>query len=129
MKLASTICRYLLGLIFVVFGSNGFLHFIKAPPPSSAFGAQFMTVVNDSHFMILIFLLQLLAGAMLLIGRFVPLAFVVLAAVLTNILNYHVTMDPAGIGPGLFATVLWVVVALPFRRNFDGVLTPEASSP
>jgi hypothetical protein len=36
MKVASTIARYLLGLIFTVFGLNGFLNFIHQPPPANS---------------------------------------------------------------------------------------------
>jgi putative oxidoreductase len=118
MKLASTIARYLLGLIFTVFGANGFLHFIPAVPPATAFGAQFLMVAFASHFMVLIFLLQLVAGISLLVDRFVPLALVVLGAILTNILNYHITMDPGGIGPSLASTVFWILVAQKYRGNF-----------
>jgi putative oxidoreductase len=40
MKITSTIARYLLGLIFLTFGLNGFLHFIPTPPPTGV-AAQF----------------------------------------------------------------------------------------
>ncbi|MBD5654587.1 MAG: hypothetical protein IAI50_05325 [Candidatus Eremiobacteraeota bacterium] len=126
MKLASTIGRYLLGIMFTVFGANGFLHFISQPPPASPLALQFLTAAVTSHFMVLIFLLQLIAGILLLIDRLVPLALVVLAAILTNILNYHITMDPGGIGPGLVATLLWILTALAYRYNFRGILAIEA---
>ncbi len=126
MQLAATIARYLLGVMFTVFGANGFLHFLKQPPPSSAFAMQFLTAVSGSGFMILIFALQLVAGLLLLADRFVPLALVVLAAILINILNFHLTMDPGGIAPGLVATVLWFIVAFGFRANFRALLTPNA---
>ncbi len=122
MKVASTISRYLLGFLFTVFGANGFLHFIPQPPPSTLYAAQFLTVVSNAHFMVLIFLLQLVCGILLLVDRYVPLALVVLAAIIVNILNYHVTMDPGGIVPGLVATVLWFITAIAFRAAFRGVL-------
>ena len=128
MQRASTICRYLLGILFTVFGANGFLHFIKQPPPSSAFAGQFLTAVSGSHFMVLVFLVQLIAGVLLLLDRYVPLALVVLAAVLVNILDYHITMDPGGIAPGLIATALWFVTAQRFRNNFRGMLVPKAEA-
>jgi hypothetical protein len=43
-----------------------------------------------------------------------------------NILDYHVTMDPGGLAPGLVATVLWIVAAQNYRRNFSGLLAPKA---
>jgi len=126
MKLASTISRYLLGVMFTIFGANGFLHFLKQPPPSSELAMQFLTSASASHFFVLIFLLQLASGVLLLADRFVPLALVVLAAILTNILNYHLTMDPGGIAPGLVATLLWFLTAQNFRYDFRGLFASKA---
>jgi len=123
MKIASTVARYLLGLMFTVFGLNGFLHFIHQPPPPSALAMQYFQVVSVSHYMDLIFLLQVIAGVLLLVGRFVPLALTVLAAILTNILLFHLTMDPKGIGPGAFATILWFLVFHANRLSFRPLLS------
>src|SRR5215472_12209322 len=95
MKIAAMISRYLLGLLFTVFGLNGFLHFIPQPPPAKPVALQFLTAVSVSHFMGVVFLVQLIGGVALLAGRFVPFAIAILAPVLVNILNYHLTMDPA----------------------------------
>ncbi len=126
MNLASTICRYLLGVMFTVFGLNGFLHFIPMAAPASPLAQQFMTVSSQSHFFVLIFFFQLAAGLLLLSGRFVPLALVILAGVLINVLNYHLTMDPAGIGIGLLATIFWFVTAFKYRANFRGIFAARA---
>jgi putative oxidoreductase len=124
----STVSRYLLGLLFTVFGANGFLHFIQQPPPSTAYAVQFFTAVIGSHFMTLIFLIQLIAGVLLLVNRFVPLSLVVLAGVIVNILNFHITMDPGGIVPGVIATFLWFSAVLPYRSNFHFLFTPTLKS-
>jgi hypothetical protein len=50
MKIASTIARYLLSLVFIVFGLNGFLHFIPQPPPPSEMAGQYFTVMFASHY-------------------------------------------------------------------------------
>ncbi len=126
MKIASTVSRYLLGIMFAVFGANGFLHFIKQPPPSSADALQFLTSVTDSHYMVLIFLLQFIAGVLLLVGRFVPLALVVLGAILVNILDFHVTMDPQGLAPGSIATILWLGAVWGERHTLGAMFTPTS---
>ena len=118
MKTASTLARYLLGIIFFVFGLNGFLHFIHQPPPSNPLAIQFFVAASASHYMAVVFLAQIIGGILLLAGRFVPLGLAVLAPVLVNILDFHITMDPGGIGPGLIATILWVIVFLPYRFSF-----------
>ena len=124
MKLTTTIARYLLGLMFTVFGLNGFLHFIPQPPPASPLAQQFFTVMVASHFFVIVFLVQLIGGILLLVNRFVPLALVLLAPVLVNILNYHALMDPAGLPIGLVAVVLWGIVFYGVRRAFAGILRP-----
>jgi putative oxidoreductase len=125
-KLVSIICRYLLGLLFTVFGANGFLHFLKPPPPSSIHAMQFFTVVTVSHYMVLPFLAQLIGGLLLLADLYVPFALVMLAAVLVNIWDFHLTMDRPGVVPAVIATLLWVVAALPYRANFRGLFAQKA---
>ena len=121
MKITATVSRYLLGLLFTVFGLNGFLHFIHQPPPANPLALQFFSAVFASHFMATVLLVEIVGGILLLAGRFVPLALAVLAPVLVNILNYHITMDPGGIGPALFATIFWVMVFLPYRSCFTPI--------
>ncbi len=128
MRLATTIARYLLGFMFTVFGLNGFFHFIHQPPPSSASAMQYMTVMSQTHYFALIFAIQLVSGILLLVNRFVPLALVLLAPVLVNILLYHLLMDPAGIGIGLLATVLWFLIFFGVRRAFNGIFQSRFAS-
>lgn len=127
MKIVSTIARYLLGLMFTVFGLNGFLNFIHQPPPANPFAIQFFTAIMASHFAAFFFAVQLAGGLLLLSGFFVPLALTLLAAELYNILAFHLTMSP-GIAPGLVACVLWVLVFLQYRDSFKGVLAAKPST-
>ena len=87
MKIVSITARYLLGLLFTVFGLNGFLHFINQPPPSEPLALQFLVAVSASHFAAFFFAVQVVGGLLLLSGYFVPLALILLAAELYN-LNY-----------------------------------------
>jgi putative oxidoreductase len=121
MKTASIISRYLLGLIFTVFGLNGFLNFIHQPPPTDPLTIQFLVSVSQSHFAAFFFAIQVLGGLLLLSGYFVPLALTLLAAELYNILAFHLTLAPASIPPALVASVLWVLVFLQYRESFKGI--------
>jgi hypothetical protein len=125
MKIAFTIARYLLGLMFTVFGFNGFLHFIPLGLPSNPLALQYMIVMSTSHYFVLVYFFQALAGLLLLANRFVPLAIAILAPILVNILLYHVLMDPRGALPGAFATLIWVVVYWGHRANFRGIFEPK----
>ena len=125
MKTASTISRYLLGLMFTVFGLNGFLNFIHQPPPPNPLAIQFFIATGASHFAAFFFAAQLIGGLLLLSGFFVPLALTVLAAELYNILAFHLTLAPATIAPALLAAVLWVLVFLQYRASFKNVLAAK----
>jgi putative oxidoreductase len=120
MKIASTIARYLLGFIFLVFGLNGFLHFIPMPPPSGLAG-QFMGALFVSHFLVIVFLLQLIPAILLLINRYVPLALVLLGPVIVNIVLFHAFMAPSGLPLALVVTVLWLLTAAGVHVAFHGI--------
>jgi|SRR5476649_88008 len=128
MKVVSVIARYLLGLMFTVFGLNGFLHFIHQPPPANPLAMQFFVAVSASHFAAFFFALQVLGGLLLLSGFFVPLALTLLAAELYNILAFHLTMAPDSIFPALVACVLWVLIFLEYRNSFNGVLSARPAA-
>ena len=123
MKITSTIARYLLGLMFTIFGLNGFLNFIHQPPPTNPLAIQFFTAIAGSHFAAFFFAVQLLGGLLLLSGYFVPLALTLLAAEIYNILAFHITLSPATIAPGLLAAVLWILVFARYRDSFRSILT------
>ena len=122
MKTVSIIARYLLGLMFTVFGLNGFLNFIHQPPPTNPLAIQFFVSISASHFATFFFAVQLLGGLLLLSGFFVPLALTLLAAEIYNILAFHLTLAPASIAPALVASVLWILVFLQYRASFKDVL-------
>ena len=127
MKIVSVIARYLLGLMFTVFGLNGFLNFIHQPPPTNPLAMQFFVAISASHFAVFFFAMQVIGGLLLLSGFFVPLALTVLAAELYNILAFHLTLSP-GIAPALVACVLWVLVFLQYRNSFNGVLAARPAA-
>jgi uncharacterized membrane protein YphA (DoxX/SURF4 family) len=117
MKIVFLAARLLLGLIFFVIGLNGFLWFMPAPP-LTGFPAEWQTVVVGSHFIWFTSGVQVICGIMLLTNQYVPLALVVLGAVLSNILVFHITMLPSGLPLALLTTAIWVVACLPYRSHF-----------
>jgi putative oxidoreductase len=120
MKTISAIARYLAGGIFLVFGLNGFLHFIPLPPPTGVAG-QFMGALFVSHYLMLIFGFQVIGAVLLLANRFVPLALAILAPVIVNILAFHALMAPNGLPFALFVTVLWALIFVDVRPAFAGL--------
>jgi putative oxidoreductase len=124
MKTASVIARYLAGVIFLVFGLNGFLHFIPFPPPEGIAG-QFIGALYLSHYLWVIFAFQVIAGVLLLVNRYVPLAVALLAPVIVNILTFHALMAPSGLPLALFVAVLWTLIFIDVRQAFSGLFQPR----
>jgi putative oxidoreductase len=122
MKIITVIARFLLGLIFLVFGLNGFLHFIPSPPPPSGTAGQFVGALFVSHYLVPIFLLQIISAVLLLVNRYVPLALTLLAPIIVNILLIHILMLPSGLLLAIVVTVLWIVVFVGVRSAFGGLL-------
>lgn len=120
MKIVSTIARYLLGLIFLTFGLNGFLHFIPMPPPTGV-AAQFFGALFVSHYYVVIFLLQIVPAVLLLANRYVALGVVILAPIIVNIFFFHLLMAPAGLPLALLVAVLWFLVAWTVRPALRGI--------
>src|ERR1700693_5452427 len=125
MRIASIIARYLLGLIFLVFGLNGFLHFIPMPPPKGL-AAQFGGAIFASHYWVVVFGLQVIGGLLLLVNRFVPLALVLLGPVIVNIFFFHVLMAPEGIPLAAVVVILWTILALRNKQHLAGIFVQRA---
>ncbi len=121
MKIAALIARLLLGLIFVVFGLNGFLNFLSMGPMPTGTAGQFIGALFQSHFYYAVAAVQIIGGVLLLVNRFVPLALVFLGAVIVNILFYHVFMNPSGVLLAIIVAILWLIVFYRHRQYFSGV--------
>lgn len=127
MRIASIIARYLLGLIFLVFGLNGFLHFIPMPPPKGALAAQFGGAIFASHYWVVVFSIQVLGGVLLLVNRFVPLALVLLGPVIVNIFFFHALMAPEGLPLAIVVVVLWSILAVRYKQYLAGIFVQRAA--
>jgi uncharacterized membrane protein YphA (DoxX/SURF4 family) len=96
MKVSSklpTVARVLLGLVFTVFGLNGFLHFIPQPPPPTSALAFFGGLAAAGYFLPLLSGAEVLGGVLLLAG-FVPLGITLLAPIIVNIVAFHTFLAP-----------------------------------
>jgi len=124
MKILTNISRFLLGLIFLVFGLNGFLHFIPMPPPNGVAG-QFLGSMFVTKYLVFVFAIQLIGGVLLLINRYVPIALTILGPIIVNILLFHSLMNPAGLGLAVFVTILWGIVFASVRSAFAGIFQAQ----
>ena len=123
MKYAILIARVLLGIVFVVFASNAFLHFIPTPPLQGQAGA-FIGALIASGYIYAVAMLQIVGGLLLLIGRFVPLGLALLSPIIVNIMLYHICLDPSGLPVAIFVSLLALFLLWVHRDRFTALLKP-----
>jgi uncharacterized membrane protein YphA (DoxX/SURF4 family) len=120
------IARILVGLILFVFGLNGFCHFIPFPPMSGPPADFAAAMTAAGYFFPFVHGTEVAAGALLLSGRFVPLALTVIAPVVLNILMFHAFLAPSGLGPPVAITALGALIAWGYRSTFRVLLRADA---
>lgn len=117
MKIVAIIARVLLGLMFFVFGLNPFLKFMPMPPLEGEWG-RFLGALIVSHYVWVVGAVQVISGALFLIGRYVPLGIALSGPVIVNIIVYHVTMHPSQAQPAMLATICWIILFWRYRASF-----------
>ncbi|MEP6686220.1 MAG: hypothetical protein ABJB22_05535 [Verrucomicrobiota bacterium] len=123
MKYAIIIARVLLGLVFAIFGSNAFLHFIPTPPMQGQAGA-FIGALISSGYIYAIAILQVVGGLLLLVGRFIPLGLTLLGPVIVNIMLYHIFLDPSGLPVAIVVSILALFLLWIYRYRFPAIFQP-----
>jgi uncharacterized membrane protein YphA (DoxX/SURF4 family) len=124
MKYATVIARVLLGLMFTVFGSNIFFHFLPMPEQKPSLATDFSKALMASHYMYVIGFLQVAGGLLLLIGRYVPLGLTLLGPVIVNILLFHIFLETTGLPLALVVSALALFLLWRYRANFAGLVKP-----
>jgi putative oxidoreductase len=124
MKIAVVIARVLLGLVFLFFGANNLFHFLPNPPIPG--DAGIISTIMFTHGWITFHgLLYVIAGILLLVGRYVPVALVILGPILVNILLFHFTLMPAGFLPGVVCAALEIFLIYAYWPAFRGIFTSK----
>lgn len=125
MRHIPTVLRVLLGLLFVITGLNGFLHFLPMPPPEGPAATVMGGFAAARYLFPLIFATQLAGGALLLVGRFVPLGLTLLAPVIVNIFLFHLALTPPA-PVAFFVLFAEVYLAWSYRDAFRPMLDMNA---
>ena len=124
MKVLTITARILLGLVFVLFGSNAFLRFLPMPPLPQGVTGEYLHAFFASGYVYVIGGFQVIGGLLLLIGRFVPLGLTILGAIIVNIWAFHLLMAPEGVPPAVVVTILELFLVWSYRDRFAGILRP-----
>ena len=126
MKIVVLVSRLLLGLVFFVFGLNGFLQFIPVKELPTGLALQFVTALMQSHYVLVVSATQLIGGVLLLTNRYIPLALALLGPVIVNILCYHIFLSFQGMPIAAVVAVLWFVLFFRYLQYFSGLFVQKA---
>lgn len=118
----TTIARIALGLVFTVFGADGFLQFLPHPPMPAEAGAFMGALLATGYMLPLLKMVELGAGLLLLSNRHVPLALLLLAPVIVNITAFHVFLAPGGLVMAALVVAMAIYLAWTHRASFAPVL-------
>lgn len=122
-----TVARILFGLVFFVFGLNGFLNFIPHGETTPAAGAFAGALAATGYMFPLLKGTEVIAGALLLSGRFVPFALTLLAPIVVNIAAFHFVLDPKGAGMGVVLIALEAYLAWVHRAAYAPLFQTKAA--
>jgi len=131
-RYAPTAARLFLGLVFTVFGLNFFLHFLPMPPAPPKAAAFAGALFASGYLFQLLKATEVVAGLLLLSGRFVPLALAVLAPIIVNIVGFHLFLEPSGLAIPLAVLAAEIYLARAYRAAFAPMLrarTPLTEQP
>lgn len=119
------IARVLLGLMFLLFGLNGFLNFIPVPKDIPENIMRVSGSLMEGGFFTVVSAVEVIVAVLFLINRFVPLALALLAPIIVGILTFHIKMQPATIVPGIIVAILELYLAWSYRSAFRPMLAAK----
>jgi uncharacterized membrane protein YphA (DoxX/SURF4 family) len=126
-RILTAIIRVLLGVMFLVFGLNGFLNFIPAPKDLPPDLVTVSTGLMKGGYMTVVSATEILVALLLLTNLFVPLALALLAPIVVGIITFHVAIAPATIVPGLVVLVMELYLAWAYRGAFRPMLQAKVA--
>ena len=126
MKYIPLVSRLLLGLIFFIMGLNNILHFLPMPYTSGD-ALTWFGIMSAHGWMTFVGVIMVIAGLLLLVGRFVPLALAMLAPVIVNILLYHALLWPHGYAAAIVVALLEAILLVAYHRSFLPLFVPDAT--
>lgn len=125
MKIAVIIVRVLFGLLYAFSAIVVLFDLVKAPPPTGAVKTFMEGVAATNYLLPFIKITELVCGLLLLSGRFVPLATVMIFPVTLNIFLFHIFVAPEGIITGVVVLAMNLFLAYACRKNYAGLLAPK----
>ncbi|MGB7070243.1 MAG: DoxX family membrane protein [Pyrinomonadaceae bacterium] len=125
MKIAMIIVRTLMGLLFLFASISVLFNLFPKPEMTGAVKTFNDGLEATGYFMTLLKITELLCGIAFVIGRFVPLATVVIAPIIVNIFFFHAFLDRTGLPVAIFLVLANAFVAYYYRDSYKGLLAAK----
>lgn len=122
MRIVAIIARFLLGALMVFAGANHIFNFLPQGPMPSGVAGQLLEGMIGSGYMAFVGDCEVIAGLLLLVNRFAPLALTVLAAIIVNIVVVDALVMPKALAVAAVVTLLWILAAIPVWTAFSPLL-------
>lgn len=116
------VVRYLMGAVYVVFGLNGFFHFIPNPDLPAVAKDFIGTLVSSGYLMYLIKAIEVVVGILLLSNIYVPLALVIIAPITLNIFLFHLFLAMDGLPVGILLLAMNIYLGYANRSAYSNML-------
>lgn len=118
--------RVLFGALFVMSGANKVVPFFPAPDLPDAGASFVVALLATGYFLPLLGVVEVVCGALLITGQFVPLALAVLAPIVVHIALFHAFLVPS-IPSVLLVFGSELFLAWQYRDAFSAVLQRDSS--
>ena len=120
LRITAIVLRYLLGVIFLFFGLNGFFQFIPNFEVTGAAATYMQGLGAAPYFFPLLKGLEVIAAIFLLTGRYIPLGIAILGPISLHIFLFHVFLTP--LNPVAILVLLGdAFLAYAYKEHFSGI--------
>lgn len=123
MKIAVLITRIVLGLIYLVFGFNFFLHFIPLPAMPGPGGDFESALFKAGYFFPFMKVIEIVTGIALLINKYTAFFVLIIFPVTVNIFLFHAFLGPEGLTMALPMLLINLFLGYAYRKYYTGIFT------
>jgi len=123
MKKAIIVARIVLAIIYLVYGTNYFLHFFPSSLPPGKAGDFMGGLKRSGYFFEYMKAMQIIGAILMFIDRWTVLTTIVLLPISLNIFLFHAFLQLNGLGTAVILLAANLFLVYSYRRNYWGLLT------
>ncbi len=127
MKTLTVISRLVLGIIYLVFGLDYFLHFIPYQPAHTGAAAALKNGLMEAGYIYpMMKTIQMVGGISLIVNRYTPFSAVVLFPISLNVFLFHTILAPSAWLMGVLLLLPNLFLGYAYRKYYSGMFVRKA---